>query len=839
MTSVTPGMNPYEELFSAHRSATVPDLWPWQREVLSSCAVSDGDLGVELPTGTGKTLIGLLVGEEFRLRTGASVAYLAGNKQLAQQVERQARSLNFPIVRFQGPKDTWEARDVRACNFAEAIGVMNYWNYFNANPGIEPAGLLTLDDVHLLEQPLRDFFTVSITAGTATYREILERVVARCSYYTLAQDLLNGITPPNPPEMLAFPDSVELAAELRDLLDARLVQWSPAWWAWQRTRQHAEACCWLLSARAITITPYIPPSQTIDHFSEPSRRLYLSATIGNTDDMRRRLGTPPLTKLTATVQPRQGERLVVLNEDTSARNVSSLVAELTPFLTAHRKALWLCARLNTADLIVESLEETTSPVTVLRLEQDNGSDEAFSAATSGHLVTAGRYDGMDFPDDACRVEVVPEVPIATSDLEEWCSAFLRDAAFAQLRFAQRIAQALGRCNRSEVDRAVYLLTDPEFLTRFSQRRIVDGLPDDVRGDILAALDRADGLVNGLGVATRFLAGEDFPTPLPPPRRSGVDIPDTGHHEVEGMLFLWREDYVRAAESFDGVAAKLGAHREHRAFWLAMRSLAFQLASRHGDRQAQQQARAALRAAASTGAASTFFTRLRLAEQRLTQEASPNLDITADALFEAWDRLVSRYGAEGPSFDRWWGTLREQLMSNTHDVVANALARCGEEVLGLPASAPQATSGEHDADWELRDPSRILAFEVKLAPTARRTVNTDIEQAEGAVRALEQTRGRPVRGLLVTPWPDADDTALARLERVRLIDRALLVGEMDLIVELVREYRRGWTEDSATRASNRASVADRVPVLDWLWRASETADAWVTAPSLAQARNNVE
>ena len=38
---------------------------------------------------------------------------------------------------------------------------MNYWNYFNANPGVEPASLLILDDVHLLEQPLRDFFTVA------------------------------------------------------------------------------------------------------------------------------------------------------------------------------------------------------------------------------------------------------------------------------------------------------------------------------------------------------------------------------------------------------------------------------------------------------------------------------------------------------------------------------------------------------------------------------------------------------------------------------------------------------------------------------------------------------
>jgi hypothetical protein len=41
-------------------------------------------------------------------------------------VERQVRDLDFPVVRFQGPKDTWAAH-VRAFNFGEAIGVMNYW----------------------------------------------------------------------------------------------------------------------------------------------------------------------------------------------------------------------------------------------------------------------------------------------------------------------------------------------------------------------------------------------------------------------------------------------------------------------------------------------------------------------------------------------------------------------------------------------------------------------------------------------------------------------------------------------------------------------------------------
>nr|MDP8928913.1 hypothetical protein [Actinomycetota bacterium] len=198
--------NSYEALFARHRSARVPTLWGWQSEVLAAYSAVAGDAAVELPTGTGKTLIGLLAGEHFRDSEGDPVAYLAGNKQLAQQVARQARDLGFPVVQFQGSKDTWLARDVRRFNYGQAIGVMNYWNYFNASPGVEPAGMLILDDVHLLESPLRDFFTVSLRRGQVLYDEVLRRVVACCPYYSLANDLLNDVEPPRPTEMLVFHD---------------------------------------------------------------------------------------------------------------------------------------------------------------------------------------------------------------------------------------------------------------------------------------------------------------------------------------------------------------------------------------------------------------------------------------------------------------------------------------------------------------------------------------------------------------------------------------------------------------------------------------------------------
>ena len=228
----------------------------------------------------------------------------------------------------------------------------------------------------------------------------------------------------------------------------------------------------------------------------------------------------------------------------------------------------------------------------------------------------------------------------------------------------------------------------------------------------------------------------MPRPPAPPRRPTTMAPDTAGLEIDGFNALWIEDYGRAAQLFDDVAAQLGDHPEHRAFWLASRALALQLLARFGDRAAGHEAEAALADAATSGARNTFFTRLRLSASR---RAATSADIDGsqlDGFFEASDDLVDRHGASGPRFERWATGLLEGPRSNDHDTLARSIARFGSEVLGLAAEAPRATSGEPDAIWSLVGPYRELTFEVKMAPTTQRVANDDVEQIESATRAIE-------------------------------------------------------------------------------------------------------
>jgi hypothetical protein len=157
----------FEERLRSFASAEFPALSDGQAAVLARYAVAHlktPDLAIEMPTGEGKTLLALLIAD-YALDLGRSVAYPTGTRQLAERVEDEAGKLGLDAVRF-------AARDYGGAKLddyhqAHAVGIMNYWVYFNSRPVPQPADLLIFDDAHLAEQPLSGMQTLVIPDRTS------------------------------------------------------------------------------------------------------------------------------------------------------------------------------------------------------------------------------------------------------------------------------------------------------------------------------------------------------------------------------------------------------------------------------------------------------------------------------------------------------------------------------------------------------------------------------------------------------------------------------------------------------------------------------------------------
>lgn len=240
--------------------------------------ISDAtNIAFELPTGTGKTAVGLLVAEWRRRRTNGRVAYLTLTNQLARQVMEEAARLDIDYADLTGSKDVRDVKEEGRYLNREAIAVTTFSNLFNINPVISEPDTLILDDAHGGEHYVSDMWTTRVIAEK--HPDHFSSAFAAIRP-TLTDAQFRRVTDPDSfrtaeiGDLQRHPDCMEkLAAVLNDI-DDKSVRFS-----WREIRHRLDACLLFVSRDKIVVRPFTPPTHTHSHFSDASQRVYMSATL--------------------------------------------------------------------------------------------------------------------------------------------------------------------------------------------------------------------------------------------------------------------------------------------------------------------------------------------------------------------------------------------------------------------------------------------------------------------------------------------------------------------------------------------------------------------------------
>ena len=301
-----PGSKPSdpEALFRSlsGRSPHIQHLWAHQADVLRSwhtSHVDTPDLALELPTGTGKTLIGLLIGEFFRQTRQDRVAYLCPNRQLAHQVSTLASDYSIDARVLVGPQTSYDPNDFHAFEGSSAIAVTTYAAIFNTSPRINSANLLILDDAHASEDFIASLWNVEISRGGErdiyfALLDFFKNVIPRSQL----RNLKDASTPHARAECGKIPSPVaqNRVAELQDFLDSALAD-SNLIHSWRMIRSHLEACHIFVTWPSISIRPITPPTSSHAPFASSRQRIYMSATLGEGGELERITGVRRITRL--------------------------------------------------------------------------------------------------------------------------------------------------------------------------------------------------------------------------------------------------------------------------------------------------------------------------------------------------------------------------------------------------------------------------------------------------------------------------------------------------------------------------------------------------------------
>ena len=816
----------FSSRLKAFGSSSYPALRRAQAHVLAAYAerhVDSPDVAIELPTGVGKTLIALLLADHA-LDRGWRVAYLTGSNLLSGQVGDQAELLGLTAHLFWGGH--YPGAALHDYHDAQALGIMNYWVYFNSSPKVEPADLLILDDAHLAEQPLTGLFSARIgrVAHKRLYLQICDLVQAHTAAYETLPAMRDGTVPSSaPPELLAFNDWDAVSGQVSAAIEgSEYAEADEGRFVWRELRGRLPRCGVLIGPSAIEIRPYHPPSMIFAGVSRSKQRVYMSATLGAMDDLERRLGLGPITRIDVPADLHgadTGRRLFALNPGNDSSFTQPLTKLILDLAQGDQRVAWLCSSHEEADQIQGSLGHAKLTTFRLRPGDDTALDSWRRSFVRRRITAAIWFDGRDFAGDVCRLVVIPSVPAASSEFERFVVAYLGDATFMRHRIGQRVTQALGRANRLPTARSLYFGLDPAFAGTLAQSDVFGAMDAAMSVVVRKSLElHAAGQEATEAAARAFWHGDDTDAETLIRRRPGRSAASssgtlTATAEVAASMALWLGDFETAAKEARAASEALAraGESEHSAFWRYVEAHA---RFAFGGAQAMADAANAITAAVADGPRTAWFIRLRRTLDDLQgREVAPGIN---EELFLGWDAWLRESG-NGAQRDL---PRARRMLEGTHNQRAEALLTLARlaGAWGVRPTGPSATDVRWT--WIARGAAERRVWEVKTGQRSERVPRDDINQLLGQLQIERQDNPRAhVYGCLMTPYTEMEaDAAEAAREKVCAVHESAVAALFDLLADRLLDYQRLWGSGTAIERGNaRDAVEKRLPSPDWLRR----------------------
>jgi hypothetical protein len=423
---------------------------------------AERDLVIKMNTGSGKTVVGLLT-LKSALNEGAGPAvYLTPDNYLRDQVRKEATALGIATEDEPRATAVRSGRAILVTNIAKLFNGQSQFGVVGSHSRIE-IGALLVDDAHACLASVQEHFTLTVPSDHHAYDKLLrlfEDELERQSPAQL-QDIKSGATRAvQPIPFWAWTDRQDrILAILHPHKDEDQFKFE-----WPLLQECLPLCRAVVTADVIQIAPPCPPVERLPSFVEAPRRLYLTATLSDDSVLVTDLGANP-ESVAQPITPRSaadlGDRLILIPQET----YPTLTDEtLRDFVSQQGRARGM-----NVVVIVPSGRRAQFWKPVAAATHDKSTIHEGVAALQDHyvglVVLVNKYDGIDLPQDACRLLVVDGLPESYSPLDRVEFQALGDSEAIGSRQVQRIEQGMGRGVRSNDDYCVVMLLGSRLVER--------------------------------------------------------------------------------------------------------------------------------------------------------------------------------------------------------------------------------------------------------------------------------------------------------------------------------------------------------------------------------------
>lgn len=420
------------------------------------------DLVLKMNTGSGKTVVGLVIARSSLNEGKGPAVYLVPNTQLQEQVCITATELG--IAWTDDPADPLFQQ-------SEAVLVIPIHTLYNGKTrfGLEggrnplTVGTVVVDDAHACIPIIESQFSTRVSKDTNAYKTLLARFSD-----VLKEQSLSGwtaITSDGGSQAVPVPYwswSQELTSSYAALNAVTEAESKDHQFTWPLIRNQLALCDVAFTAGELEVRLPYPDLSIVPSFTNAARRIYMTATLADDGILITQMGvdeeciTNPIAPASASDI---GDRIILTPVETS-RTVSGDDVKASA-------ARW-GADHNVVVIVPSAYRAKEWEPYTREVHQKTTIKSAVQRLKNGHVglvVLIARYDGLDLPGDACRILIIDGLPERYSPQELEEAAAIGDTDAMSSQQTQRIEQGMGRGVRATDDYCAVLLLDPRLVGR--------------------------------------------------------------------------------------------------------------------------------------------------------------------------------------------------------------------------------------------------------------------------------------------------------------------------------------------------------------------------------------
>lgn len=447
--------NPIDIYKGLDRASDTGPLRPAQESILKSWHENHKDkkdLIIKLHTGQGKTLIGLLILMSRLNDKKSPCLYICPNIYLVDQTCEQAKKFGIPFVRFDENNKNIpiEFENGEAILITHVQKVFNGLSKFKLNNHSLFVDSVVLDDSHACIDSIKDSFTIKVKNDHPIYTGLLEifsedlKQQGEGTFIEVNSGEYNSFLPV---PYWVWEDKIDAVTKI--LSDNR--EHKNVIFAWALIKDYLKNCQCIISGTSLQIAPYFNPLNQFGSFENAKHRVLMSATTLDDSSLVKGLGLSKEAILNPLVDHNEkwsGEKMIIIPFliDDKIDRADFINNYAKPRQKRDRGIVALVPSGRQTDIYAAvGCQIADSEKIFDQIKQLKNGDR------DRPLVIANRYDGIDLPDDSCRLLILDSKPIAINLVDRYEEHCRPNSEIITMKVAQKIEQGLGRSVRGEKD----------------------------------------------------------------------------------------------------------------------------------------------------------------------------------------------------------------------------------------------------------------------------------------------------------------------------------------------------------------------------------------------------